>query len=321
MSGIGSIAFTLGKIFGLILGGYLLFQIKPLQKRTDLLLKVILNVFFPVYFIHTLGTGWSGAVSAGWYWMAIFFAACCFMIGVQYLIAKLLVQRVSLFKTSFPRELMILTAMHNAGYIPLPIIRSIAPQVMSVYLFFYFLAFNLIFWSVTVSALSAEKNGKFVFKLNMPLIGLFAGIVVAAAGVYNYVPDFVQIGFSYCGEIALYGVLVLLGAILSTIPLSEIRFNRLFIWFVLFRMAIYPAIFVILFLFISFRSLSAELERAMKTTFVLEAAVPPATNILIAARAFGRRKQEIFISNGIIHTYAASIVTLPLFLILANLIY
>jgi predicted permease len=261
MTGIGSIAATLGKIFGLIIAGYALFQIKLLARRTDLFLKIILNVFFPIYFIHNLSTGWDGAMSAGWYWMAVFFFSCCLMIGAQYLIAKLLIKKVSLFQTPFSRELMILTAVHNAGYIPLPVIQAIAPQVISIYLFFY------------------------------------------------------------CGDLALYGVLVLLGAILATIPLSEIRFNGLFAWFVVFRMVLYPALFLAAFIFVSFRSLSAEMGRAMKTAFVLEAAVPPATNILIAARAFGRREQEVFIGNGIIHTYAASIITLPVFLLLSNLIY
>jgi len=321
MTGIGSIAATLGKIFGLIIAGYALFQIKLLARRTDLFLKIILNVFFPIYFIHNLSTGWDGAMSAGWYWMAVFFFSCCLMIGAQYLIAKLLIKKVSLFQTPFSRELMILTAVHNAGYIPLPVIQAIAPQVISIYLFFYFLAFNLIFWSVTVSALSGGGKGRFVFKMNMPLIGLFTGIAVAASGIYGLVPDLIQTVFFYCGDLALYGVLVLLGAILATIPLSEIRFNGLFAWFVVFRMVLYPALFLAAFIFVSFRSLSAEMGRAMKTAFVLEAAVPPATNILIAARAFGRREQEVFIGNGIIHTYAASIITLPVFLLLSNLIY
>lgn len=119
---------TLGKIFGLIIAGFLLFQIKLLRKGINLLLKIVLNGLFPVYFIRSFGVGWDEAVSSGWVWLAVFFAAGFAIIGVQYLIGRGMINSIPLFKTGDDKDFIVMTAMHNAGYIPLPIIKALAPE-------------------------------------------------------------------------------------------------------------------------------------------------------------------------------------------------
>jgi hypothetical protein len=52
----------------------------------------------------------------------------------------------------------------------------------------------------------------------------------------------------------------------------------------------------------------------------LEAAVPPATNLAIATKAFGSEEQLHYAGTGLILTYLASAAGIPLFVILALLI-
>jgi hypothetical protein len=196
----------------------------------------------------------------------------------------------------------------------------LAPDALVVYLFFFFFAFNIVFWGVTVSLLSSAEEG-FRFRINMPLIGLAAGVLVAAFGLYDYLPVSLRTVFSVTGEVAINLILVLMGGILATIPKESIFFSREFVRFILVKMIAYPALVFGALLFIPLENLRPAMAEGIKIVFVLQAAVPPATNNLIVARAYGSREQELHIGNGMFHTYAASLITLPVFIVLAILVF
>ncbi len=320
MGGIVEALPAVGKVFGLIILGLFVFQIGPLRRILDRLIWINLNILFPIYFIDSFSRGWDEAVAGGWSWMVIFFVSCFVLIGFQYLLGRALIGRRKLIPSERPNDLIILFAVQNSGYIPLPIIEAIAPDALIVYLFFFFFAFNIIFWGVTVSLLSSTEKG-FRFRINMPLIGLAAGVLIAAFGLYDYVPVMVRKGFSVTGGIAINLILVLMGGILATIPKAGIFFSREFVKFIIVKMIAYPAIVLTALLFLPLDSLRPAMAAGIKIVFVLQAAVPPATNNLIVARAYGTREQELHIGNGMFHTYAASLVTLPVFLVIAILVF
>lgn len=320
MGGIVDALPAVGKVFGLIILGLLVFRIGFLKKILDRLIWINLNILFPVYFIDSFSRGWDEALMGGWSWMVIFFVSCFGLIGAQYLFGRLLIGKNRLIPSDRPKDLIILFAVQNAGYIPLPIIEAIAPDALVVYLFFFFFAFNIIFWGLTVSLLSSADKG-FRFRLNMPLIGLAGGVLIAAFGLYDYLPPLIRRAFSATGAVALNLILVLMGGILATIPREGIFFSREFVRFIVIKMLAYPAIVLGALALLPLEGLRPAMAAGIKVVFVLQAAVPPATNNLIAARAYGTREQELHIGNGMIHTYAASLITLPLFIVAALLIF
>ncbi|WP_455381538.1 AEC family transporter [Salinispira pacifica] len=308
------------RLFGLTLAGYLLFRIPVVRRRLlDPFVFIVLNVLFPLYFVHNFPAGWDAAVAVGWQWMVIFFVACIVLMGFQIVLGQLLVYRTKLLPTDHPRELVTLFAIHNAGYLPLPILAVFAPRSLMVYMFFFVLAFNLIFWTVAVSYMSG--HGRLVFKVNVPLFGIFAGLILAVFHLYHYVPSFLRLPIQYAGDSSMDLVLVALGGVLATIPPADLRIRQEFVRLVLLKLLLFPALFLLLMLFIPLRGLPPDLAFGIRLGVVLQAAVPPATNIMIVAKAYGTDDQVHFTGSGVIVTYLASLVTLPLFLFLSTLLY
>mgnify|MGYP006305394855 CR=1 FL=1 len=139
------------RLFALTMGGFLLFKIRFLQRHVlGPLVWVTLNIILALYFIHTLPTRWEAGMRAGWIWMVVFFASYLVFLGVQFAMGRVLINRVPLLRTEFPRELLVIFAMHNAGYIPLPIIAALAVPAVTLYLSFHVMAFMFFMFTVAV---------------------------------------------------------------------------------------------------------------------------------------------------------------------------
>lgn len=308
------------RLFGLTLAGYLLFRIPLLRRRIlDPFVFVVLNVLFPLYFVHNFPAGWDAAMAVGFQWMIVFFVACIVLMGFQMVLGRFLVYRTRLFQTDHPRELVSLFAIHNAGYLPLPILAVFAPRSLMVYMFFFVLAFNLIFWTIAVSYMSG--HGRLVFRFNVPLVGIFVGLLLAMFHLYRFVPSFIQIPIEYAGNSSMDLILVALGGVLATIPPADLRIRREFLQLVGLKMLIFPALFMIAMIFVPLRGLPPQLAFGIRLGVVLQAAVPPATNLMIVAKAFGTEEQVHYTGSGIMVTYLSSLLTLPLFLFLATLLF
>ncbi|MFW6258008.1 MAG: hypothetical protein ACOC26_00770 [Halochromatium sp.] len=132
MGVIVDILLPVGRLFAATLAGFLVFKVPLIQRH--LLRPVvfaIVNVVFPLYFVHTMPSQWDAGVGAGWEWMLLFFVAYLVFLVLQYGLGKLLINRVRLLTTDHPQELLVLFTMHNAGYIPIPIIAMVAMQPCS----------------------------------------------------------------------------------------------------------------------------------------------------------------------------------------------
>lgn len=307
------------QVFLFMIAGYLAVRFVPvLQRGVPYLLKITLNILLPLYFIHNLSSGWGEAVTSGWYWMVIFFCAALAMMAIQFFLGKAVVALSRPRLEHSGRELLLLSALHNAGYIPLPILAVLVPGTLLVYMFFYFLAFNLVFWTAASFVLSRRQQGGFQASklVNGPLIGLAAGIVMALSGAYQYIPapieKFLESGTDYILPV----LLVLVGAIIAQIPMKDLTYRREYTWLIVILMIVYPAVVLAVVLFIPAFNDNADLDFALRLALVVEAAVPPATNNLLAAKAFGSKKQVQIIGGAIVYTYLAACVTLPLFIVL-----
>ncbi|MFP4374675.1 MAG: AEC family transporter [Spirochaetaceae bacterium] len=309
---------TTARLIILMVGGYIVFQPRVLQRHAlPFLLSLTVNVLLPVYFITAFSAGWDDAVAAGWRWMPIFFFACVVMMGFQAVVGGWLVRRVPAFSSPHPRAWVALFAVQNVGFIPLPILAAIAPKEINIYMFFFVLAFVIIFWTLVVSLVSAE-GGHFVFKPNMPLAGIVAGMIVAVFGLYDFIPAVAQRAMEWLSEPALDLILFVLGGILATIPKADLTYRPEFGSLIWLRMLLYPAALLGILALIPFEGLSAEMAYGIRIMLVLEAAVPPATNLMVAARKYGTEAQVHYMASGMLVTYIASFVTMPLFLIASH---
>ncbi len=301
--------------------GYLIFQ--PRIMRRYILppaMFLIMKVMFPLHFVWNLPRGWERAVGAGWYWLVIFFTAAFLMILMQLWISKFFVKSGRLLDTEHPRSMRVLFAMHNAGFIPLPIMAVLAPLEVNIYMFMYVLGFNLVFWTAAVHMLS-NSGGGFRIKINPPLIGIFVGILIAVFDLSDYIPRVIVPVLRISGTYTLDLMMILLGGVLATIPRSDLKYRPEFGKLVGLRFFLYPAGMLIVAALLPLSWLPQEIQWGLRLALVVQAAVPPATNVMLIAKLYGRDDQVHYIGTGIITTYLASLITLPIFLTIATFFF
>lgn len=309
---------TLARLFLLTGLGFAIFRGPILQdKILPFLLKLLLWVGFPMYSVSRIGTGWDQALEQGWVGMLAFFLLGCGMIGLQFLMGRALIRRFRPMKTDYPREILILFGLHNAGYLPLPIFNVLLPDWMMVYVFYYIVAFNLLFWTFSIPLLE-RGSPRLTIRITPPLTGILFGIFLAASGLYGKLPEFLRAFMGRGGEIALDLILLLLGGTLAPIRFAGWKDLKELRWMALFRMLIYPLVASIVCLVLT-RIVDLGLDAAAMASLglfvVIEAAMPPATNTMVVVRAYGDARQTEVIGGGMLICYAVSLVTLPLFLI------
>lgn len=308
------------KLAGLAFLGFALFRIPVMGRRVlKPAIFTVMNILFPLYFLQRLPLGWEEAVSVGSHWLLIYFIAGFVMIGTQVVIAQVLVGARPLHSHQ-PNSMIALFSIHNAGFIPLPIIEALAPPEVSIYMFMFILAFNIILWTAAVSLVSAGP-ARFTLKLNPPLIGLIAGLLLANFDLSGYIPHFVRPLLEFSGEYALDLMLVMLGAVLATIPRKDLKYRPEFGRLVLLRFVLYPAVFIGIAALLPLHVLSPSMQWGIRLSLILQAAVPPATNLLLVAKIYGTEKQVHYIGTGILITYLSTVITLPIFLVLATYLF
>ncbi len=318
----GPILLAVGRLVGLTVGGYIIFKIPGFKRYVlPVLLFVTINIVFPMYSVHNFPLGWDEAVAAGWPWMVGSFVACFVIMGLLFWLGGLCVSKLSVFPHDRRKELLLMFAVQNAGYIPLPILSSLTTGGVLVYMFLFVFAFNLIFWTVVVAAIAKTEGKRFYFKLNMPLIGLLVGFFVAAFDLGTHFPTFVSVPLGWAGAIALDLILIVLGGILASVPTKRFSIRREFVAFVGIKMVALPALILPLLIVVPMPGLPPTLAAGIKLALLLQLAVPPATNILIATRAYGASDEVQYIGGGITTTYAAMIITLPVFLLLGTALF
>lgn len=281
---------------------------------------IVMKVLFPLHFVWNLPRGWQRALDAGWYWLVIFFVASLGMIGFQTWVSRFFIRKGGLLETEQPRSMTALFAMHNAGFIPLPIMAALAPLEVNIYMFMYVLGFNLIFWSASHHLLR-EEEGKFEFKLNAPLMGIAAGMVIAVFDLNHYIPAFLVPFIRFSGTYSLDLMMVLLGAVLVTIPHGDFKYRPEFGRLIGIRFILYPFIMLGIAALLPLGSLSQELQWGLRLALVVQASVPPATNNLLAVKLYGGEGQVHYVGTGILLTYLSALITLPFFLVLATILF
>ena len=214
------------------------------------------------------------------------------------------------------REFIALSGFQNSGYLPLVLLKGIlpAPQLgpMLIYLFLFLLGFNLVIWSWGVYFLSARPASfSWASLFSPPVIAVILGLGFVILKIGRFIPQFILLPIEMLGNCSFPLAMVVVGASLAQLYNKQELDLRNIIKLSLIKLCVLPLLGL---LFLSL----VRLPYLIGLLIILELAVPSATNLAIITRKYAR--QEKIVSQGIFFTHILSLITLPLFLALFNII-
>ena len=215
------------------------------------------------------------------------------------------------------REFIALSGFQNSGYLPLVLLKGILPaeqlSPMLIYLFLFLLGFNLVIWSWGVYFLSAHKAQGFSWGslFSPPVIAVILGLAAVSSKIAGRIPQFILIPVEMLGNCSFPLAIVVVGASLAQLYNKQELDLRNIIRLSLIKLCVLPLLGL---LFLSL----VRLPYLIGLLIILELAVPSATNLAVITRKYAQ--QEKIISQGIFVTHTLSLLTLPVFLTLFNLI-
>ncbi len=301
--------------------GFVLFRPRWMQERIfPRFLVVVLDILFPLYFVFRIPRGWDDAIQLGWpFLLGLFFLSLASMALQAWLAIGAVRLRPQWVRQ--PTTFILLAALHNAGFVPLPILARLAPGPIIIGMAFYFLAFNIVIWTVAISVIQTGhfRLWPFRVKVTPALVGLVIGLVISMSGAYRVIPEPIMVVGSRLGDLGLDLALVALGGALAGIR-EKLSFDREHWYFAGWRLVLYP-IAILGIAALPLPWFTGSLGWAIRLTLVLEAAMPPATLVLVVTRAYGRPEQMHHTGSMMLFSYLVSLVTIPVFVGMAVLFF
>lgn len=207
-------------------------------------------------------------------------------------------------------QFLSMIAFQNSGYLPLALIATLLPKdtqdELFIYLFLFLLGFNLVMWSFGVHILTSQQKKKFDWAglFNPPVIATLVSLVFVFLGLNKIIPEFVLKPLNALGECTVPLSMLIVGGNLAQIHLRHIDRKAVSLM-ILAKMIILPAIGIIMVMIFN-------LPVLLGLLFIIQLIVPPATSISVILRHY--KKDDLLVSQGILFTYIAGIITMPVFL-------
>ncbi|WP_020613352.1 AEC family transporter [Sediminispirochaeta bajacaliforniensis] len=307
---------ALARLVLFVVGGFLLFRFTPLKdKHLQSVLWLTMNVLLPIYFVRNFIVGWSSAEGSGYPFMVGFFVCSILLLLFQMWLGRLL-SPLAVSERAHRRDFVLLFAFQNAGYVALPIMESFAPPELMIFMFFWIFGFNTLFWTLTISLLNSDRAA-FTFKVSGPLVGILIGFSLSVFGLDKPLYDFAHNVLTLPAKLSMDLILVALGGILALIPKGSFKFRKDYLFFVIVKLLLYPFLMLIILFHLHPAWIPKPLLAPMKLALILQTAVPPSTNLMIATKKYGTEQQVAYIAGGEIITYPASVLTMPIILVIS----
>jgi len=302
--------------------GFLVFRPAVSQQRAyPPFVSLVLNVMLPIYFVHRVPAGWASTAGLGVGFLGLFFGLCLVMIALQTWIGVALA-RFPGTAVSMRTQFVMLFALQNAGFLPLPILERLVSDSIIIATFFYLFAYNLVLWSI---ALPIIKDGRFSlrsfrFRLSPSLAAMAIGFLIAVTGADRFIPDTADRIMGRIADVALDAILVALGGALAGIR-DRVRVRREHLVFLSAKLLVYPAVMIGIAALPWPGFGDPEFAWGMRAFLVLQAAVPPATQILVLTKSIAGEEATHYTGGMILLTYLASLLTIPAFMAITILLY
>lgn len=223
------------------------------------------------------------------------------------------------------REFISLVGFQNAGYMPLILLNRIVSNneadTVLIYLFLFLLGFNLIIWSWGVFFLCGREKKDFSLGslFSPPVVAVLLGFLLVALRINLMIPGFVLKPLKMLGNCSFPLAVVVVGASLAELCLptgqaglpAKLSDKRIIFKLILAKLIVLPLLGLLLI-----RGLRP--PYLVGLLIILELTVPSANSLAVISRRYC--PEDKIISQGIFFSHIASLVTIPLFLALFNLI-
>ena len=286
--------------------GFYLVRIGIIQESGLKLLSFLsVNVFFPLFIFYQIIENFSVARIPFWWGYPLINIS---LVLTGLLIAFLVTWR---FKSPFKDEFLAVSAMHNAGYIPILIVMSLplggwAGQIYSCVIL-SIIGFDTCLWSLGVWLLTRSKSSKMDLKkmINPPLMSMAAALIIVLVMGPGVVPEMVLKPIKILGDAAMAMAMIVIGGNLSLSNLTRVNWPQVS-GVALIKLIGLPVITLIALYFL-------KLNILFGFVVIIQACMPSSITLSIIGRNYETDNQD-FLNQSIFLTHVMSIITIPIFL-------
>ncbi len=301
------------KTFGLLFFGFLLFKRFIDTKYLGTISKVFINFLIPAMVLNKFLLKFNLDLLKK-YWTIPFISILFIVITI---IIGLLC--IKIFNIKFKDQFIAMITFTNCGYLVLPMILEFfkgEDQELALILnFMYTMFFMLLIWSLGVFLITGRKTKITIYSVPIPFVITIVAMLLGLLNVKQYIPKFAFDILNIIGIVGVYGIMIVLGGILSQIGKFNLSYIVKNYRFVLIKNFLIPALFIILIYLM-------QLSRIKSIVLSLVVITPPATNLAIITQRYPSdetAKQYIF--SSIFASYITAIISIPLFLLLIEYLY
>jgi len=312
---------AIGKLFLISLLGYGAVRLRILSgQAVASLSKFVLAISLPCLIIATLGRELQYSLLPQ---MGLCLVAALVLNLSGLLIA--LAGRGIILKKEQPgqRLFLSLSSLQNSGYLPIPLVTAVLPEGLQasglLFIFVYMLVMGLIFWSfgiLLVGRNHAPGNLRQQLKnmANPPLLVTLASLFFLFPPVKSALSalPLLQDTLTAVGETTIPLVLIVLGGSLAEKLPPLDRGKIMIAGSCAIKMLLIPALTLLAIT-------AVRPEPVFAFVLLLESTMPAALNHIVVAREYGG--DVPLTSRALLVQYLLALFTVPLFLILANLLF
>ncbi len=237
------------------------------------------------------------------------------MIGVGILLSGLLFAKT--FKQK--QHYIAIASMMNANYMVLPIAQMLFGanfNQFAAYCFLFIIGVNPTLWSIGKYMVSGKIEGQSMLKsmATPPLLALILAVVLVLFNLQMYIPKLIIQPIDFIGQAAIPIATIILGATLGTVSLKNLPPWSDMVKVVLVKLILLPALVII----VIYQTGINEQYRLIYDLLVIQAAVAPATTLIVMVNRYGGNSQQT--GSMMLATYLACLVTIPFWLTVWQLV-
>ncbi|MFA6403843.1 MAG: AEC family transporter [Salinivirgaceae bacterium] len=228
------------------------------------------------------------------------------MIGLGLLVSGLFYYN----KISQSKKYIALAAFMNANYMVLPIGQLAFPDQFdsfATYTFLFVLGVNPALWSIGKYLITDKDNTQFSLKqlFSPPFAAILLAVVLVLTGMHTYIPELIMEPIDFIADAAVPAATLVLGATIGSVSLRKLPPLADILKVTATKLFILPLITIV---FLKYTQL-LENNSLLADLLVIEAAVAPASSLVIQVRKYGGDSQNVGYIMFI--TYILCLLTIP----------
>jgi len=306
---------AVAQIFAMGAMGYYLVRAGVIKEPgLQLLSHLSVNIFFPLFIFYQIIKNFDAAHIPFWWALPL--------VNVSLVLTGLLVASLVTFRhskvvtgTTFRDKFMAVSALHNAGYIPLLLIMSLplGGWAAKIYpcIILSIIGFDSCLWSIGVWLMTkekAKKGDRYLFlkrMINPPLVSMASALIIALTLGPGAVPEIILKPIKILGDAAMAMAMIVIGGNLSLATLSKIAWPQVS-GVILLKLIVLPLITLLVLSLL-------KLNPLLSFVAMIQACMPSSITLSIIGRNYETDNQD-FVNQSIFGTHLLSMLTIPVFL-------